>query len=169
MKKMKLKWLTQLLLTSLLTIAFACSDEETYDVEEPKIIELISPAPCEACAFGDTIFLKAKLSDNENLKGFKLNVHHNFDHHTHGNHKEVCELNPQLSTSEIAATNPFLQNWSANLPKASEVSVDTFFVLPKLNAENDLPFTGGDYHVLLYVTDDGGNQSFTSVSIKLIE
>jgi len=166
---MQSKWLIPLLLSSLLIITLACSDEETYDVEQPKIIELTSPAPCESFAFGDTIFLKAKLSDNENLNGFKLNLHHNFDHHTHGNHKEVCQLNPRLSSKEIAATNPFLKDWSATLPNASQVSVDTFFVLPKLNAENNLPFTGGDYHAILYVTDDGGNQSFSSVSIELTE
>ncbi|MCG8581760.1 MAG: DUF4625 domain-containing protein, partial [Bacteroidales bacterium] len=98
-----------------------------------------------------------------------LNIHHNFDHHTHGNHQEVCELNPRLSSSEIEETNPYLNNWSAKLPTTSEVSLDTFFVLPKVNPENGLPFTGGDYHVILYVTDNGGNQSFSSISIKVIE
>ena len=111
MKIQKLKFLTALTSISLListTLLLSC--EEEYDVE-PPVIKVLSPEPCAIEQFGNSIRLHAILSDNEGLKGYKLNIHHNFDHHTHGNHKEVCEMDDKKD-----ANNPFLKAWSDDLP-----------------------------------------------------
>lgn len=138
----------------LLTIQCEESSQEEFDTISPEIT-VEYPEPCELMQFGNSLRLKAVFSDNVAVKSYKLNMHHNFDHHTHGDHKEVCEMD------EIKiASNPFLQNWVVNLPESESVSIDTSFALPP-------GYEGGDYHVLLYLTDINGNQSWKGVSIKL--
>jgi len=150
------KFIISTLFAGILLLGACSEDKEEFDTEAPTI-SVEYPAPCAIEKFGDMIRLKANLSDNEGLGSYKLNIHHNFDHHTHGNHQEVCEMD-EIKT----ATNPFLKDWSANLPNEKSMVLDTSFQLPA-------DMQGGDYHALLYVTDINGNQSWTGISIKIIE
>lgn len=142
-----------------LTLLFgfvACekTDDTGFDTEPPAL-DVVAPAPCEVILFGEKLQLKATFTDNEAVKSYKLNVHHNFDHHTHGDHQEVCGLD------EIKiASNPYLNNWTVSLPNLPSISIDTTFDLPA-------GYEGGDYHVLLYLTDINGNQSWTGISVKM--
>ncbi len=134
----------------------ACdSDNDDFDTDAPTL-SVDFPRPCDTVYLGEEMRFKASFADNEAVKSYKLNMHHNFDHHTHGDHEEICHMD-EIKT----ANKPFLKNWVVNLSEGESITTDTSFTIPK-------GYDEGDYHVLLYITDINGNQGWTGISVKLM-
>jgi hypothetical protein len=157
--KMKsLKILAILMAFSILFLA-SCSDDEETDTLKPEInMEGADafPKPCDTIYRGGTFTFKAEFSDNVELGAYNLELHHNFDHHTHGNHVETCPVHPDKEP-----VNPFYFNQNYDIPAGSstylaEVSID-------IPADVDT----GDYHFMVKVTDQEGWSAWQSVSVKI--
>jgi hypothetical protein len=87
-----------------------------------------------------------------------LDIHHNFDHHTHDDQGEQCDLAPLKP-----AVNPFIfmKNYPIdNEPTSYEINID-------ITIPNDID--SGDYHCQYSVIDKTGWQSRTSVDIQIVE
>lgn len=150
------------LLFALLLVG-ACSTEDSSDkdLEKPTIsinYEDGFPQACSQLVKGQTYNFRAMVADNKALAAYSLDIHHNFDHHTHDDQGEKCEL-----SAIKQAVNPviFMENYSIpNSPTTYEINIR--FTIPK-DADT------GDYHCAFSVTDETGWQSRTSVDIKIIE
>ena len=149
------------LLLGFFALAFVFCTETEIDEEKPTITVNYSggfPQTCENLSRGQSYTIKAKVADNLGLASYSVEMHHNFDHHTHDDQEGACELAP-ITT----AINPLNFTESDQLPEgltSYEMLVD--LVIPD-------GVDTGDYHLALFVTDVTGWQAKTSVDVKIIE
>lgn len=141
----------------------SCSSDDSIDKDEQKPTITINydggfPQACQELVKGETYVFKAQVTDNKSLAAYSLDIHHNFDHHTHDDQGEDCSLD---LTKE--AVNPFIfiENYS----------IDTALTSHEININITIPddIDTGDYHCSYSVTDATGWQSRTSIDIKIIE
>ncbi|UZD23213.1 DUF4625 domain-containing protein [Algoriphagus halophytocola] len=142
-------------------ILFACGEDEkpAIDLEYPEIIATADsfPIQCSVVERGSTLEFKALFSDNVELGSYSLDIHHNFDHHTHSTEVNDCESDPVK-----AAVNPMLFIQTYTIPTGlNEYEAE---------AEIDIPsdIDPGDYHFLIRVTDKEGWQTLQGISIKIL-
>lgn len=154
-----IKFLTIILLSVSGLFIVSCSTDEETDTLKPEInMETVDafPKPCDTIYKGESFTFRAEFTDNVELGSFNLELHQNFDHHTHGSHQEICPVHP-----EKEPVNPFHFNRNYEIPLGSaaynaEVSID----IP-----DDVD--AGDYHFMVKVTDIEGWQGWQSVSLKI--
>jgi hypothetical protein len=145
----------------MLTISCSNSDDIDKDEEKPTITVNYNegfPQGCTQLSRGETYFFRAQVTDNKKLASYSLNIHNNFDHHTHDDQVTECNLedikqaiNPLLIIENYAIEGN-LTSYEINIPITIPSDIDT-----------------GDYHCAYSVTDETGWQSRTSIDIKIIE
>ncbi|MEH6659906.1 DUF4625 domain-containing protein [Leeuwenhoekiella marinoflava] len=151
-----------LVFIGLILCAACSSDSDSLKDEEKPTIRVAYeggfPQGCEVLKRGETYTFKAQVADNEALAAYSLELHHNFDHHTHDDQSETCDLSPVKE-----AVNPFIYRENFKLdarPKTYEISIQVS--IPDA-------IDTGDYHCGFSVTDATGWQRRTSVDIKIVE
>lgn len=162
-----------MMLGALLGMLAACGNEDSpvmKDLEMPSIsaegVEA-SPLNCEVYHRGDVIPLRYVLKDNAELGRYNIDIHHNFDHHTHSTEQEECPLSAEIdkTTPEGKAkyANAWVFNQSYTIPDGSKIYTT--------HDDISIPATiePGDYHFMIRLTDKAGNQQFRSFSIKIEE
>lgn len=141
----------------------SCSSDDSINKDEEKPTISINytegfPQACQELVKGETYIFKAQVSDNKALAAYSLNIHHNFDHHTHDDQGAQCDLGAIKE-----ANNPFIfiENYS----------IDNAVTLYEINISVTIPndIDTGDYHCAYSVTDETGWQNRTSIDIKIIE
>ena len=149
------------LLLGFFVLALVSCTETEIDEEKPTItVNYASgfPQTCENLSRGQSYTIKAKVADNLELASYSVEMHHNFDHHTHDDQQGACELEPIK-----AAVNPLVFSGSERIPEG----------LTNYELEIDLIISDGvdigDYHLALSVTDVTGWQARTSVDVKIVE
>lgn len=151
-----------LVLFSVLLILIACtSDDIEKDLEKPTITVNYAdgfPTGCTQLQKGQTYTFKARATDNVELAAYSLNLHHNFDHHTHDDQDGDCDLDETK-----VAVNPLIYMENFNITE----SFKEYEILINVHIPDDID--AGDYHCTFSVTDTTGWQSTTSVDIKIIE
>ncbi len=162
-KKMNMKSIIkylQILPLIMLLVSCSSSDDSGVDEEKPSITinyDAGFPQACEVLERGNTYTFKARVTDNLSLAAYSLNIHHNFDHHTHDDQGAQCELEPTKD-----AVNPmvYIENFDIEEGATSY----------EINVSIDIPedIDPGDYHCSFSVTDVTGWQSRTSVDIKIL-
>lgn len=162
-----MKILKGILLNLIIAGAFtSCSsDDETLptsgkDTEKPTISVNYANGFPQACAQlkrGETYTFKALAKDNMQLASFSIDLHHNFDHHTHDNQNVQCALDPIRDSS-----NPFIYMKNFTISGGKEYEAIVQITIPA-NADT------GDYHCSYSVVDETGWQGRTSVDIKIID
>lgn len=145
----------------LLLVSCSSDDSAVKDQERPGINIAYQggfPEPCMALVKGETYTFKAMITDNVSLASYSLDIHHNFDHHTHDDQQGDCELG--IVKQPI---NPwvFMENYSI------DGDVTNYEIMIELTIPMDID--PGDYHCSYSVTDHTGWQSRTSVDIKIVE
>lgn len=150
-----------LVLLGLLIVS--CSSDDSIDKDEEKPTITINytggfPQSCTELQKGQTYNFKAKVADNKALASYSLDIHHNFDHHTHDDQGAQCDLDPIKQ-----AINPliYMENYSI------EGGPTTYEINVSLTIPNDIDT--GDYHCQFSVIDQTGWQSRTSIDIKIVE
>lgn len=157
-----MKKLNILVIALLLSIALSnCSKDksEPIDTTYPEInTELADafPKQCSVVKRGEKFLFKALVSDNAQLGSLSIDIHHNFDHHTHSTELEECDMAPVKQ-----AVKPFLLIRNIAIPpglKSHQVS-----------AEIEVPadIDPGDYHFMIRLTDKEGWQTIKGLSIKI--
>lgn len=142
-------------------LAVSCSSSDSVKDEEKPTITINYdggfPQACQILKRGETYSFKAQTTDNLALASYSLDIHHNFDHHTHDDQQESCDLEATKT-----AVNPliFIENY------AIEAAVTSYEISISVTIPNDIDT--GDYHCSYSVTDETGWQSRTSIDIKII-
>lgn len=146
---------------TMLTIAVAgCKkDKEEIDTTYPTInVESASafPKQCSIVKRGEKFIFKADLSDNVELGSVSIDIHHNFDHHSHST--EVASCNMDAKKTPI---NPLKLIRDFPLPAGQKNY--------QISQEIDVPANvdAGDYHFLIRLTDKSGWQTIKGLSIKV--
>lgn len=138
----------------------SCSkDSEITDTEYPVIAISDAdtfPVQCSTIARGETFTFRTKFSDNVALGSFSLDVHHNFDHHTHSTEVDDCKLDPVKIPED-----PFLYIASFDIPDAPQ----TYDASVEITVPTDVD--PGDYHFMIRVTDREGWQTMKGLSVKI--
>ncbi len=135
-------------------------DNEAKDMEKPEITDgaLPSPIDCEVYHKGDVIPFRYTFTDNAELGSFNIEIHNNFDHHTHSTSAGDCPLDPKKTP-----VNPWVYNEDTAIPgglKTYDAKVD-------ITVPDDVDT--GDYHFMVRLTDKSGWQQLKAISIKIIE
>ncbi|WP_129714036.1 DUF4625 domain-containing protein [Pedobacter sp. SYP-B3415] len=155
-----MKKTTKLLIPLACLILAGCSKDETPVDTTYPVIDLAyqgaSPQQCGTFTRGQKISFKARFSDNVALGSYSIDVHHNFDHHSHSTEVNDCALEPKKT-----AVKPYLliRNFPIEGSPASYEAVTEF----------DIPADAdpGDYHFLVRLTDREGWQTLKGISIKI--
>ena len=131
------------------SVLFSSCDNDNGDTEKP-IINLIEPEDGDVLKIGDEhgIHLKMELSDNEMLKSYKVDIHNSFNGHSHS-HLKSSERTVDFTFNkswDISGRNAFIHHHEIKIPA---------------NA------TPGNYHLMVFCTDEAGNESYVARNIVL--
>jgi len=143
-----------------LIFAFTSCDDTVKDELLP-VIDMTGttafPQNCTTVYRGESFTFNARFTDNIELGSYSIEMHNNFDHHTHSTSAEECVLGalkttvkPLLFIDEYtipAGKKEYASSIEINLPD----SVDT-----------------GDYHFMVRLADASGWQSFKGISVKIV-
>jgi len=157
--RLKTKYLNLLFITLLIA---SCSSDDSNDIDEEKPTITINytegfPQACEQLTKGETYIFKAQVTDNKALASYSLDLHNNFDHHTHDDQEGECDLEPIKNP-----INPFIYMENFNI----EGGLTSYEINISITIPNDIDT--GDYHCAYSVTDETGWQTRTSIDIKIM-
>ncbi|KJD34380.1 hypothetical protein PK35_00815 [Tamlana nanhaiensis] len=157
------KLIKQLSIVFIFALIVSCSGDDSADKDETKPTISINynngfPQACAELVRGETYNFRAMVTDNAELAAYSLDIHHNFDHHTHDDQEALCDLNPVKS-----AMNPmiYMENFSI------EAGLTSYEINIQVTIPNDIDT--GDYHCAYSATDKTGWQARTSIDIKIVE
>nr|WP_121270993.1 DUF4625 domain-containing protein [Pedobacter schmidteae] len=148
-------------LTAILIILLgSCSkDKESIDTAYPIIDNSASdafPKQCSVLKRGEKFTFRATLTDNVQLGSVSIDIHHNFDHHTHSTEIDDCGMEPKK-----VPVKPFLLIQNFPIPAGQK----TYQLNTELNIPSDID--PGDYHFMIRLTDKEGWQTIKGLSIKI--
>ncbi len=152
-----------ILLTILMFFLHACVKESDEKEAFPEVT-ILSPLPCDTIYFSEAVTYKIKFTDKSGsgLGNLAMDIHNNFNQHSHGSH-QTCDMDPVKEP-----VTPYENAWVFNLPSdKSEYIFETVIEIPAKNNDNN-SHDYGDYHYHIYVTNNDGYQSFTTLDIKLL-
>lgn len=156
----------KIIIPFLLLIFFnSCEKKDEIDKEKPIINLTIAdafPVNCDTLYFGESFELKALFTDNVELGSYSIDIHNNFDHHSHSTEVTACSLDP-LKTP----VNPFLSLEDYSIPSGqSEYQTNLSITIPNGNENGD--YDEGDYHFFISLTDKEGWSAQKGLSIKIL-
>jgi len=138
----------------------SCNPEDRDD-EYPVIdisIENAFPQNCDTLFRGEYFTFQAKFTDNAELGAYTLNIHHNFDHHSHSSFDDECEMDPIKDP-----VNPLVLIEKFSIPGGSTSYLAEDIIWIPAIADT------GDYHFQVFLTDREGWQEIIGISIKIID
>jgi len=138
-----------------------CSKEKdgTKDTEYPTIDVAAAaafPKQCGELARGQKFTATILVADNAALGSISIDIHHNFDHHSHSTEVDACNMEAVKTP-----VKPLLLVKTVPVPAGSKAyTARTEIEIP---ADVDT----GDYHFMIKVTDKEGWQTLKGLSIKI--
>lgn len=149
---------------SIITAAFfftACSGNSPEIDTEYPVIDISAadtfPVQCSQITRGQKITFRTKFTDNVELGSYSLDIHHNFDHHTHS-----TEVNDCVSDPIKKPVNPMLYINSVTISAGQK----SYEAVQEISVPQDID--PGDYHFLIRLTDKEGWQTIKGLSIKIL-
>ena len=151
-----------ILTISLLCALCACSSsDDTKDTQQPVITEqgvTADPIDCQVYQRGQVIPFNYVFTDDTELGAYNIEIHNNFDHHTHSTSATECTIEAQKQP-----VKPWVYNQDFAIPAGQK----------QYTARIDIPIPAdidpGDYHFMVRLTDRAGWQQLKAVAIKITE
>ena len=147
----------------LLCALCACSsddDEPQKDMLQPVISDtgiVADPIDCQVYHRGDVIPFHYLFTDDTELGAYNIEIHNNFDHHTHSTSSVECPVDVKKDP-----VKPWIFSQDYTIP-AGQRSYDARHDI-QIPADIDT----GDYHFMVRLTDHAGWQQLHAVAIKII-
>ena len=142
-------------------------DEEPKDKIMPKDMNkpvintkdvVAVPTDCEVYKRGDVIPFYVLFTDDIELGTYNIEIHQNFDHHTHCSSSVECKMDEKK-----APVKPWTYNQDFSISSGQK----------SFTARHDIVIPAdidpGDYHFLVRLADRAGWQVLHAVSIKITE
>ncbi len=144
---------------SLLMLGCSSDDDNDKDLDKPSIDmsgSNASPQNCVILYRGESFPFRAIFSDTQELGNYNIEIHNNFDHHSHSTDNVECDLEPKKNPIKA-----FVYNQDYSIPAGKTIfDADIEIAIP---ADVDT----GDYHFMVRVTDKAGWQELKAVSLKI--
>ena len=172
---LKLTYIT--LALSVLTLSACKDDEDEIDTEKPTIdlsFNQAFPQNGSVLYFGESFTLNIRLADNFELGAYSVNIHSNFDHHSHSTEEEEEEHHHEEGEEEHhhhegEEGDGFYFSQDYTIPAGSkEYTANNTIQIPAHAPDGD-EYQAGDYHFMITVTDKAGFSIFKSVEIEIKE
>lgn len=143
----------------------SCEKDEEIDTTRPEIdftIQGAFPTQCtDTVYFGEPFAFKLRFTDNMELGSYSVDIHHNFDHHSHSTEAVECNLDPKKD-----AVNPYTGIEDFTIPGGrTEYITDIPMSIPTSNSAG--LFDEGDYHFFVSVTDKEGWSTNYGIGIRM--
>lgn len=141
-------------------VSASCGDDKE-EISKPVISDqniVANPVDCQQYKRGEAITFQYAFHDDVELGNFNIEVHHNFDHHTHGTSATDCPLEARKD-----AVKAWVFNQSYPIPAGKQDYVAKEEI--KIPADIDT----GDYHFMIRVTNKAGWQELKAMTIKITE
>lgn len=162
---MKISKFTFLFLMLFLGIS-SCDNGNDIDTEKPSIsIDFADsfPVNCDTLYFGENFTVKMLLKDNVELGSYSIDIHNNFDHHSHSTEVTSCEMWPVKTP-----VNPFVFIADFDIPEGSaDFTTSETISIPAGNGNG--AFDEGEYHFFISLTDKEGWSTQKGLSIKMLK
>lgn len=143
----------------------ACKKGNEIDMKKP-IIDLTTqvafPVNCDTLYFGEAFILKIRFTDNVELGSYSIEIHNNFDHHSHSTEVSECTLSQKKEP-----VNPFAFIGDYSIP-AGSTAFETNETINIRLGNNSGDFDEGDYHFFIRLTDKEGWSTQKGLSIKML-
>ncbi len=137
-------------------ILCSCGDE----IEPKPVITdtgiTCNPIDCQVYHRGDVIPVRYVFQDGTELGAFNIEVHNNFDHHTHSTSSVECEMDAKKK-----ASNPWVFNQDYTIPAGMKSYTTTINITIPTDIEE------GDYHFMIRLTNKAGWQEIKGIAIKI--
>ncbi|RRD02815.1 DUF4625 domain-containing protein [Prevotella sp. OH937_COT-195] len=145
---------------AIIVLAACGSDDElpVKDMEKPTISNDNDSYPqnCQVFNRGEVVPFRCTFKDNIELGSFNVEIHNNFDHHSHSTSAGDCETDPKKTPLK-----PWVYNSSEKIPAGRQL----YKVIIDIPIPTDID--PGDYHFMVRLTDKTGWQELKAVSIKI--
>ncbi|MFW5831716.1 MAG: DUF4625 domain-containing protein [Prolixibacteraceae bacterium] len=154
-----------LLAFGITAVFLAACTRDKIDDEKPEIDITVSgafPQNCDTLWLGESFTFKVLFSDNVELGSYSIEIHENFDHHSHSTEVTECILEP-IKDPVNAFT--FIQDYEIH-EGLKEYETNQIIEIPAGN-ENGL-FDQGNYHFFIRLTDKEGWSAQKGLSIKMM-
>ena len=165
-------------LVSVLTLSIiSCgSDGDDKDMTPPVIsqqgIDVPSPINCDVYHPGDVIPVRYMLTDDKSLGSFNIEVHDNFDHHSHstegddhGHEGTECEDADGEHHDDEGKDEEEGTTWKYNESFKINDGTTVYPIQVDITVPNNARH--GDYHFMIKVTDRAGWSTLKALSIKI--
>lgn len=143
-----------------LFICSACSSSsDEIDDQYPQInnIDNVSfPENCEILYTGESFSVKYLFSDNLQLASYSIEIHNNFDHHSHSTDIMNCEM--QEDKKPVNAFH-FLQIYQFDDVLTQYTSNSNIFIPKGIDT--------GDYHLIIRLNDITGWETIKGISVSI--
>ncbi|AWM13431.1 DUF4625 domain-containing protein [Flavobacterium sp. NRK F10] len=141
----------------------SCSNDDSSekDTTKPEINLTIAdafPTSCSSISKGSTIPFKALFTDNQELGAYSINIHNNFDHHSHDTEVDACNLDAIKD-----AVNPWILTLTYSIPENTKEFISEQQILVPTDIDT------GDYHFMIQLTDAEGWATMKGINIKITE
>ncbi len=160
MKILKFTFLLLFLLIGLVS----CDKGKDIDNEKPAINNNVTgsfPVNCDTLYFGESFTMKVRFTDNAELGSYSINIHNNFDHHSHSTEVEECNMDPVKEP-----VNPYVFIQDYDIPAGlSEYVTDLTIPVP---SDCCGLYDEGDYHFFISLTDAEGWSAQKGLSVKMV-
>ena len=160
-----MKTLKIIIIPLLLLIIYNSCEKEAIDKEKPIIdlsIQDAFPVNCDTIFFGESFDLKVLFTDNFELGSYSIDIHNNFDHHSHSTEVTECNLDDKKDP-----VNPFLFIDDFDIPtNLEEYETNLSISIPSGNDNGE--YDEGDYHFFISLTDKEGWSAQKGLSIKML-
>ena len=157
---MKIKSLfTLCVLCGLLVLSMtSCEEADT----RPPYITLVSPKEDATIETGKELCIQVTFLDNMALRSYKINIHPNFNGHTHAParedaHERIMNQSQQTVDFEITLTSESQSDPLSGQECFRDIDID----IPA-------DATPGNYHLLIYCTDAAGNETYYARDLTLV-
>ncbi|MBR1517620.1 MAG: DUF4625 domain-containing protein [Bacteroidales bacterium] len=156
---MKKNILLSTLFMALAMLSACKEDDEVKDTTPPEIggdAALVNPIDCQVYHPGDVLKVYYVLTDDMELGSYEIEVHDNFQPHTHSAVAVHC---PHLSSTATVYPWTFVEAFE--IPEGqTRYIIEKQYTIPD---DRDL----GDYHLEIRVTDRTGWTTEKSIDIKI--
>ncbi len=146
-------------------LLLSCEKSKNIDTEKPKIsIDFPGafPVNCDTLYFGEPFTMRLKFSDNVELGSYSVDIHNNFDHHSHSTEVNACNQD-----EDKIPVNPYVIIQDFDIPEGqTEFTTNITFEVDGQNGEGK--FDEGDYHFFVSLTDKEGWSAQMGLSIKMV-
>lgn len=144
-----------------LSFLSSCDSNDDKQISKPVILmntEDAFPKNCVTVYRGETMEFKATFTDERELGNFNIEIHNNFDHHSHSTEGEECE-----HVEHKEPVDPFVYNKDFSIP-SGQVSYNASITID-IPKDKDT----GSYHFMVRVTNKAGWQEIKGISILIAD